>query len=982
MSVLPLTIRLFGPLRVCVSGEPLPRVRTRSVEWLLALLTLRHGRTVSRAWLAGTLWPDSSESRALQNLREDLVRLRKALGPEAARIQSPARDSLRLDLADAAVDVLQFDAAIEAGDDESLRRAVEVYTGPLLEGCVEEWVLVERETRAEQCLRSLEALAERAEGRGEHGEAIAYLRRAEAFDPLRDSLQRGLMRILAASGDHPAALLTYREHRLRLHREMNLEPDAETQALFRRLREEARRQAARGLGREQAIENTEAKPGGRESTSLPPSLSGPAVSPGARVLPTPITALIGREQETREIAARIRATRLVTLVGGGGVGKTRLALQVATELTKGYPGRVAFVELAPLADPALLPAFVSGSLGLREAAGPAPASGMPALTRWLEREPTLLVLDNCEHLVSDVAELARTLLQACPALRLLATSRQRLGLTGEVVWRVPSLPAPDPEQLPGEAASTVEHVLQFPAAQLFVERAGMARPGFRLRQREEALAVARICQRLDGVPLALELAAARVTVLPVAQIAARLDDRFQLLTGGSRAVLARHRTLRALIDWSYDSLPAPEAALLRRLSVFAGGWTLAAAEAVCGGAALDLLDSLEACSLVLVDEGAEGLRYRMLETVREYAGEKLAASGERPAVRNQHRDWYLQLAEQVGAEASDPELSARLTRLEAELDNLRTALAWCQEAADAIPGSAAAEAGLRLADTLYWLRLRYGYPVVDALSLERALVRDCAAPAPLRARAFLRAADLAQSRGRPESAMSYLQSARQGYEEILTLARKEGDRSGAAGAILAIATAMYAMGDLGAAWSCGMEARQHMAELGDRIGLAHSVRVLSDVALARGEFRVARSLLEERLVLSRELGDSGLLIHVLGRMGHLMRDEGDYARAHSLYQESLVLRRELGDRIALAQSLEDLAALAGRERQAERSIRLLGAAEAFCETLGARPPVAVPEEYERTVAEGRAALGEAAFAAAWAEGRAMSIEQAIEYALG
>jgi tetratricopeptide (TPR) repeat protein len=534
----------------------------------------------------------------------------------------------------------------------------------------------------------------------------------------------------------------------------------------------------------------------------------------------------------------------------------------------------------------------------------------------------------------------------------------------------------------------------------------------------EAAAVGQICRRLDGIPLAIELAAARVRVLTPQQIAARLDDRFNLLTRGARGVLPRHQTLRALIDWSYDSLPEEEAALLRRLSVFTGGWTLEAAEAVadCGlriadcpagsktgspssepltlspirnpesairnAEVLDLLDALVDRSLVLVDEVADRLRYRMLETVREYAREKLAGSGELAAVRNQHRDWCLQLVAQVEADSPEPERTARLTRLEPDLDNVRAALAWCNEAAEESSDSDAAEAGLCLANALDWLWMRFGYPMEDSSSIERALVRDSAASAPLRARAFLRAAQLARSRGRSESAMSYLQSAQQGYEEVLTLARSEGDRSGAANAVLALAIVAYEVGDMEAAWSYGLEARQRRAELGDRSGIVQSLAVLCDIAQARGDSGAVRTLLEERLALARELGASGLLIHVLGGMGHRMRDEGDYARSRTLYQESLVLRRELGDRIALAQSLEDLAVLAGREGHAERAIRLLGAGEAFCETMGARPPVAVVSEYERTVAEGRAALGEAAFAAVWAEGRAMSLEQAVAYALG
>ena len=314
MTPPPLTIQLFGPLQVAVRGAPLPRVRTRSVEWLLALLTLRHGRAVQRSWLAGTLWPESGETRALQSLRDDLLRLRKALGPESGRIQSPARDSLRLDLAGAAVDVLQFDAAIQAGDEESLRGAVALYTGPLLEGCLAEWAFSERAARAEQCLAALETLAERAAAQGDHGEAIRYLRRAEALDPLRDSLPRRLMTSLAAAGDPAAAIQTYRDFRLRLQEQLAAAPDAATTRLFHEIRTAARRPA---------VQRRLAPPPTSEIASGHTGLPRPTPEP----LPLALTSLIGREQEVAQIREALQQSRLVTLVGGGGVGKTRLALE-------------------------------------------------------------------------------------------------------------------------------------------------------------------------------------------------------------------------------------------------------------------------------------------------------------------------------------------------------------------------------------------------------------------------------------------------------------------------------------------------------------------------------------------------------------------------------------------------------------------------------------------------------------------------------
>jgi predicted ATPase/DNA-binding SARP family transcriptional activator len=1109
MADSPLSIRMLGVWEVRVGGQPLPSLRPHSVEWLLALLALRHGRGypqsgwISRSWLAGSLWPESSEANGLYNLRRNLVALRQALGAEAARLRTPNRATLGLDLTGATVDVVGFDAAIAAGDEPSLQAAVALYRGPLLEGCVEEWVLPERASREEACLQTLETLADRRAARGDLAAALGYLAQAAALDPLRDSTQRRRMQWLAAGGDLPAAVHTYREHRLRLYRELNAEPDPETTALFQTLR-------AGGQDRENGRggEGESGRPGkvkvplsshrpASPSSGIPVSPSSPPpVSPAP--LPRPLTALIGREQEVRAVVESVRAARLVTLTGGGGVGKTRLAIQAAAELAPDFPAGVAFLELAALADPALLPAHVAAALGVREAdaaAGGGPEAMVQALAGWLIRHVLLLVLDNCEHMLPAAASLVHALLAAGPELRILTTSRQRLGITGEVVRRVPSLPVPvdgswsgtreaggvdGPAKTDTSDPSTINHHLstltQCPSVQLFVERAAAARPEFRLEGREDALAVAQICRRLDGIPLALELAAARVGPLTLLQIAARLDDRFHLLTGGSRAALPRQQTLQALIDWSYELLPEAERALLRRLSVFAGGWTLEAAEAVCADQVdgsgrsgpsttnhqlptyevLDLLGALEEKSLVLVELRDGAIRYRMLETVREYAREKLeagaggaegggthevgrvppegragareagggpgpgrfgraadsggplpqagtrpakrvAAPGEGPgyppklgegpgpggelaAIRDRHRDWYLQLAEQFAAAIDRPEHVTWLVRLEAELDNLRAALAWCREEAHA-DSESAAEAWLRLAHALNRFWLHRGYIAEGLQWLQGALGRSGPLSPALRAPAFLAAAHLASSRGGRDQSRSFLRSARAEQEEVLCLARVSGTPAEIAPAVLVLADIAHQMNDLDVASELWQEARELTQALGDRMGLLRALGMLGGIAWWRGDGEAARPLLEEQLALCRELGASETLVHTLGALGHLTRDQGDYAQARAFYSESLVLRREAGHWVALAQSLEDLAALDRREQQFERAIRLLGAGEAFCETLGARPPVALVDEYERTVAEGRAALGEAAFAAAWAKGRAMSLEAALECAL-
>src|SRR5262245_42819181 len=406
-------------------------------------------------------------------------------------------------------------------------------------------------------------------------------------------------------------------------------------------------------------------------------------------LPRQLTRFIGREQAIVEVKRLLASSALLTLTGSGGCGKSRLALQVGADLLEEYADSVWLVELAALSDPERVPQTVATALGVRE------LPGRPLIQTLIDSlcpKQLLLLLDNCEHLLSACTQLTERLLQACPQVRVLASSREALGLLGEQSYRVPSLSLPDPRQLP-----PWERLPEFEAVQLFTDRAVLSQASFAVTEANAAAVVA-VCRRLDGIPLAIELAAARVKALPVEKLNERLDDMFRLLTGGSRTALPRQQTLRALIDWSYDLLSPPERALLRRLSVFAGGWTLEAAEAVCvgdgieGWEVLDLLTSLVEKSLVLYEEGEGEGRYRLLETVRQYARDRLLEAGESEAAREQHCDWFLALAEEA-----EPQLwreVAWVERLEREHDNLRTALEWC--------AASSPETGLRLAGALHW----------------------------------------------------------------------------------------------------------------------------------------------------------------------------------------------------------------------------------------------------------------------------------------
>jgi predicted ATPase/class 3 adenylate cyclase/Tfp pilus assembly protein PilF len=731
-------------------------------------------------------------------------------------------------------------------------------------------------------------------------------------------------------------------------------------------------------------------------------------------LPLQLTSFVGREREIGAVGDLLDAHRLVTLTGTGGCGKTRLALQVAAGLGAVHPDGVWFVDLAPLTDPALVPQVVLAAMGLREAPS---RPALATLTDHLGAKTVLLLLDNCEHLVEACARVADALLRACPCLRVLATSREALGVAGETAWRVPSLAVPDPD--PGRA-EPIGRLAEYEAVRLFVDRAAQVQPAFALTDRNAA-AVAQVCRRLDGVPLALELAAARVRVLAVEQILARLDDRFQLLTGGSRTALPRQQTLRAALDWSHDLLSEPERALLRRLSVFAGGWTLEAAEAVCApvdpasprsarlgpSEPLDVLTGLVDKSLVLVDETPAGMRYRCLETIRGYGLERLAEAGEAEPVRRQHAGYFLALAVAAEPHLTGAEQVTWLGRLTAEHDNLRAALRWTQERGQG-------EMGMRLAGALwrFWMvrgHVREGYERLAAL-----LATGPPSETAPRAKALLGAGVLVHYQGEQTTAEQLL-------AESLAAYRALGDRRGSANALTGLGIVAHALGDDAAARPLHEESLAILRELGDRHGVAVALNNLGQVLTARGDYAAARASYEESLALRRDSGDAlgiatalmnlGWLDYLQGDYGaargrheeslaisrrvggrlrvaqslinlaNLARERGEYATARAMYQESLTILTELDNRLDLAEALEGVAALAAVQTEPARAVRLGGAAAALRERIHAPLDPIGQARLDSSLAPARQAQGADGGAAAWAEGRAMTLEQAVAYAL-
>ena len=708
-------------------------------------------------------------------------------------------------------------------------------------------------------------------------------------------------------------------------------------------------------------------------------------------LPQQTTSFIGREGEVAEVKALMRKSRLVTLVGAGGAGKTRLSLQVAADLLAEGDDGVWLAELASLSDPALLPQIVAQMLGIKEQGGRTMAD---TLTDALKTRHLLLILDNCEHILPACAALASGLLRACPHVRLLASSREALNVAGEQTYRIPGLSLPDPRQ-----AQTAEAVSRFEAVLLFLERAQAVQPSFTVTD-SNAAAMAQVCRQLDGIPLAIELAAARVRAMPVEQVMARLEDRFRLLTGGSRTALPRQQTLRALIDWSHDLLTEREKTLLRRLSVFAGGWTLEAAEHVCSGGdvedagVLDLLVGQVDKSLVVYEEQAGGAaRYRLLETMRQYARDRLAESGEAEAVRGRHAAWFLALAESAERQARGPEEGAWLRRLEVEHDNLRSSLSWYERSAEG------AEAGLRLAAALWWLWSVRGNHSEGRQWLDRALAKAAgpdgaaesngavesngagglngtagAGAAPIRARALYGAGILASEQGDSGAARVL-------FEESLTIAREVGNRNGVAYSLLGLGIVAFRQGDHAPARALLEECLTILRGQGDQTGITVSLNILGIVAERQGDPALARALHEESLAIARRLGNQNGIAAALSNLGNVAFRQGDLAAARASLEECLTILRRLGGRLDTADSLEGLAGVAHAQGRSARAARLLGAACSLRETIGNPPTSAEREEIAGRIASVREALGAEAFHDAWAIGQGMGWEQTVDYAL-
>ena len=723
-------------------------------------------------------------------------------------------------------------------------------------------------------------------------------------------------------------------------------------------------------------------------------------------LPLQPTPLVGRERAVEEVCERLRQrdVRLLTLTGPGGTGKTRLSLQAGADLLEDFEHGVCFVELATETDPELIVSEVAGALGLRESGD---VALQDLLKEYLSRRELLLILDNFEQLL-EAAPLAGELLSAAPGVKVLATSRIPLRLYGEHEYAVPPLSVPDPRRLPPVAVLS-----QYEAVRLFIERAGAAKAGFEITN-ENVPAIAEICVRLDGLPLAIELAAARIKLLPPKALLTRLANRLKILTGGAKDLPARQRTLRGAIEWSYDLLDEGEKTLFARLSAFSGGRTLEAVEAVCDAEGDPPIDSFEGVSSLLdksllrqEEDLQDEPRFVMLETIHEFAREKLEESGEAEAIKRAHAEYFLAVAEEAEPELVGPDQVAWLDRLEAEHDNLQAALSWSLAGGEI-------ELGLRLAGALWWFWNLRCHWREGRRWYEEGLQRAGKVPQLVRAKALLGAGVLMYKLGDHELSAERIESS-------LDLYRQAGGRQGAATCLGFLGTIALDLGDLERAEALLEESLTLARESGSRWDICITLGELSYVASVRGDLERAKILAEESLALAREIGDTRSAAAVnntlaltamldgdyeraqtlfeeslelvqtlrqreyeataLHNLGLVSLARGDHARAASLSSKSLRLSEELLDHVAVTYPLDVLAAIFSERGEVRKAARLWGAAEALREDIGIPQPPEDKRVLEPFLEAARCRLDEAVFEAAWEEGRAMTEEQAIALAL-
>lgn len=882
-----LSLRLFGnPAVFALDKDITPSLSKRSVL-LLAFLALRKGQAMERQALAGILWPDSADAAALHNLRQTLAALKRELGAAKGCLLAPTPRTLALNATSSiAVDVLTFDQLCREGSITALEKAVELHGDLLLPGCEEPFAVSERERRQQTFISAAEKLSGHYLESGELERAIRTLRKVLASDPYRESACHSLMKALALEGDSAGAMEAFREFRRRLRQDLKALPTEEIQDLYRSIRS------------------------GK-------SLVGQPERTASRV-PVAISTLIGRRTELKEVLDVLDRCRLVTLTGPGGVGKTRLSLAIADVAKDQSLDGAWFIDLAPLRDRPSIEMAIASALDIQPQVD-RPLSEILAY-RLADRE-LLLVLDNCEHVIEPVARLIEPLLSAAKRLHVLATSRQSIGVRGEAVWPVPALATPGPEDDPAS-------ILQCDAVRLFLERSALVK-GDKVPNGKQLRAIASLCRRLDGLPLAIELAAARTNILTPADIEARLDDRFSVLTGGN-VTPGRHQTLRTSMEWSWDLLSRPEQSLLMKLSVFRGGSSYAAIEKVAADASENLLDLLSALvdrSLVKTVEGSEGIRYTLLETVREFADEKLGKSGQWDKTHDRHRDYFLSWAEESYHPMDSVKKARRLAAFEVDHDNFRAAISWCHTRKDGAKL-------IRLCAALSSFWDTHGHLNEGRLQLEAALkVHAPDLPVETRGRALVHAGWMATVQDDPHAAIRY-------YEEGLAIARSRGDRHALGVITNCLSNAHIRLGNFSEAEVLLQESLEIKRSFGDRYGVAMILCNLAEIPLENDDLRKAKELVVASL---REMGEpspehastSGT---VLRHLAHLAYRDGDHLQARGQALEAIKFFKNAALLVEIPFAVMTLAFAEWGLGEKSRAVHLLSMCQKISTAQGTPPP--------------------------------------------
>ena len=976
--------RILGPLEAS-DGERVIELGARRQRQLLAILALHVNEVVSADRLIDDLWGAESPATAAKTLQVYVSRLRKALGHDDLIVTRGSGYALITDTD--AIDAARFErltararARRSAGDVDGattdLEEALRLWRGtPLADFAYEQFASTAIGRLEELRLAALEERLDIDLACGRHTETIGELEALVGEHPLRERLWWQLMLALYRSGRQAEALDAYRQARSTLVDGLGIEPSPTLKELERQILEQDSALAA-----------------------PPVQHSAFAETPPLK-LPAAVTPLIGRQHEVDECVELLRAesVRLLTLTGTGGIGKTRLAREVAAQLSGAFRGGVFFVALARLTDPDLVADTIARALDLTEGEKPVELE----LERFLAEREVLLLLDNFEQLLPS-APMLGGLLEAAPALKLLVTSRALLHLSGEHQYSVPPLDVPELDGSLDDAG-----LAELPAVALFVERARALKPSFELTS-SNAAAICEICRRLDGLPLAIELAAARIRLLGADALLARLEQRLPLLTGGASEAPAHQQTLRTTIDWSYDLLSETERTLFARFACFAGGCSFDAVEAVCE-ASLDEVESLVDKSLLREREGVDGaVRVDTLAVLREYALERLNAGGEAHAIAQRHLAYYTQLAERAEPEILGAEQAEWLRRLEAERDNFRAALAW------SIGDGCDPETGLRLIASLRRAWVARGYLTETRQWLDLGLARASPGSSLDGAKALYGLGRVALAQASYDDAVPHLQAAAK-------LSRELGDVTGFVFALADLASIASAKGDVERATSVATEALDAARAGQDEIAIAAALQSLGTAFLDRGDFARARGCLQESLMIRRRRGDTRNLANSLVSLGTIACLEGDYATAHDLLHESLgygrqlenvpvvgtalsnlalvslfeadyeraetlarealLLSHQIGDKWTVGECLHVFAGLAAAQGEGARAAHLAGAAEALHESLHSPPSRVERAVRDRVAVALEEHPGDSAIALARTQGRNMTTEEAIAWAI-